>query len=153
MTGPSDPDRRQFFRRFAGEVVRSAVSVVGAVEELRERSAAEAASLLRPDPEPDPAAVAVLDAPAPDQAAAAAATAAAATASPAGPWVGSDGHVIPDPVPGEARGFRTPFRFAPGDDATLLVIDQRRLPDQLIELPVRSAREAAAGLVRRAWGR
>ena len=111
MTGPSDPDRRQFFRRFAGEVVRSAVSVVGAVEELRERSAAEAASLLRPDPEPDPAAVAVLDAPAPDQAAAAAATAAAATAAaataaPAGPRVGSDGHVIPDPVPGEARRLR-----------------------------------------------
>ena len=144
MTGPSDPDRRQFFRRFAGEVVRSAVSVVGAVEELRERSAAEAASLFREDAQSDPSAIAVLDTPPADQAPAA--PAAAAGAAPAGPRVGSDGHIIPDPVPGEARGFRTPFRFAPGDDATLLVIDQRRLPDQLVEVPVRTAREGAAAI-------
>jgi methylthioribose-1-phosphate isomerase len=43
---------------------------------------------------------------------------------------------------GSPRGFRTPFRFASGDDATLLVIDQRRLPWELIEHPVRSATEA-----------
>ena len=40
------------------------------------------------------------------------------------------------------RGFRTPFRFA-DDDRTLLLVDQRRLPDALVEHPVRSAAEAA----------
>ena len=54
MTGPADPDRRQFFRRFAGDVVRGAASVVGAVEELRDRSAAEASSLLRDEPDIEP---------------------------------------------------------------------------------------------------
>ncbi|MEZ0239527.1 MAG: S-methyl-5-thioribose-1-phosphate isomerase [Chloroflexota bacterium] len=43
---------------------------------------------------------------------------------------------------GIARGFRTPFRFE--SDDVLLVIDQRRLPEDLIEIPVRSAPEAAA---------
>ncbi|HEX8024759.1 MAG TPA: S-methyl-5-thioribose-1-phosphate isomerase [Candidatus Limnocylindrales bacterium] len=132
MTGASDPDRRQFFRRFAGEVVRSAVSVVATVEELRERSAAEAAGLFREEPEPDSGGVATAAPP--------------EDSSPAGPRVGSDGHVIRDPEPGEARGFRTPFRFAPGDDATLLVIDQRKLPDQLVEVPVTTAREAAIAI-------
>jgi methylthioribose-1-phosphate isomerase len=40
------------------------------------------------------------------------------------------------------RGFRTPFRFA-DDDRTLLLVDQRRLPDELVEHPVRSGAEAA----------
>jgi hypothetical protein len=48
--GPIDPTRRQFFRRFAGEVVTSAATVVGAVTELRDRSAAEAAVLLGESP-------------------------------------------------------------------------------------------------------
>jgi methylthioribose-1-phosphate isomerase len=40
------------------------------------------------------------------------------------------------------HGFRTPFRFA-DDDRTLLLIDQRKLPDALVEHPVRSGAEAA----------
>jgi methylthioribose-1-phosphate isomerase len=40
------------------------------------------------------------------------------------------------------KGFRTPFRFAPDDDGTLLLIDQRKLPGELVEHPVRSAAEA-----------
>jgi methylthioribose-1-phosphate isomerase len=43
---------------------------------------------------------------------------------------------------GGPRGFRTPFRFAPDDDGTLLLIDQRRLPAEVVEHPVRSAAEA-----------
>jgi methylthioribose-1-phosphate isomerase len=133
MTEPTDPDRRQFFRRFAGEVVRGAVSVAGAASELRNRSAEEAASLLREDPDP-------------------AMTPAAGVAGPpaAVPRIGSDGHMTPEPASAaseeasaEPRGFRTPFRFAPDDERTLLVIDQRRLPDQLVEVPVRDARDAA----------
>ncbi|MBI2763708.1 MAG: S-methyl-5-thioribose-1-phosphate isomerase [Chloroflexi bacterium] len=38
-------------------------------------------------------------------------------------------------------GFRTPFRFE--SDHVLLVIDQRTLPNVLVELPVRSAHEGA----------
>ncbi len=38
-------------------------------------------------------------------------------------------------------GFRTPFRFA--SDDVLMVIDQRALPDALLELPVKSAHDAA----------
>src|SRR3954451_11169564 len=41
-----DPSRRQFFRRFASEVITSAAQVVGAVAEIRDRSASEAAVLL-----------------------------------------------------------------------------------------------------------
>ncbi len=43
---------------------------------------------------------------------------------------------IPNPT-----GFRTPFRFE--SDQVLLVIDQRALPDSLVELPIKSAHEGA----------
>ena len=105
-----DPTRRQFFRRFAGEVVTSAAQVVGAVTELRDRSAAEAAALLDPD--------------------GVAASAAAAETEPAAP----------------PTGFRTPFRFE--SDNVLLLIDQRKLPDELVEVPVRSASDAASAIRR-----
>ena len=42
---------------------------------------------------------------------------------------------------GAPAGFRTPFRFATDD--RLLVIDQRRLPDELVEFEVTSAADAA----------
>jgi methylthioribose-1-phosphate isomerase len=48
----------------------------------------------------------------------------------------------PPGQPDGPRGFRTPFRFAPDDDGTLLLIDQRKLPGELVEHPVRSAAEA-----------
>ncbi len=41
-------------------------------------------------------------------------------------------------------GFRTPFRFE--SDQVLLVIDQRALPDTLIELPIRSAHDGARAI-------
>ncbi|HJP88245.1 MAG TPA: S-methyl-5-thioribose-1-phosphate isomerase [Candidatus Limnocylindrales bacterium] len=108
----ADPTRRQFFRRFAGDVITSAAQVVGAVAEIRDRSASEAAVLLgAPTLAPTPAAV-------------------AATAEALGP---ADN--------GAPSGFRTPFRF--DTDDVLLVIDQRKLPDQLVEVPVRTASEAA----------
>ncbi len=48
----------------------------------------------------------------------------------------------PDDVPGVAgaSGFRTPFRE---DGGILYLIDQRRLPDELVEYPCRSAGEVA----------
>jgi len=126
VTSPQDPDRRQFFRRFAGEVARSAVQVVDAVGELRDRTAAEAAGLLSDQP-------VALPAPA------------ATSPGAAAPSVGSDAHALPEVGPGPApTGFRTPFRF--GADDELLVIDQRRLPDSLIEVPVRDAHDAAEAI-------
>jgi len=113
---PADPTRRQFFRRFAGEVVTSAATVVGAVTELRDRSAAEAAVLLG-EPRLNPRGNGT-----------APSGASAATAAPA------------DEAP-IAAVFRTPFRF--GSDNELLVIDQRKLPDQLVEMPIRSGSDAA----------
>ncbi len=41
-------------------------------------------------------------------------------------------------------GFRTPFRFA--SENLLLVIDQRALPDAMVEMPVRSAQDAARAI-------
>src|SRR3712207_5042499 len=40
-----DASRRQFFRQLAGEVIAGAGHVVGAVTELRDRSAAEASAM------------------------------------------------------------------------------------------------------------
>ena len=109
----ADPTRRQFFRRFAGDVVTSAAQVVGAVTELRDRSAAEASVLLG------------------DQVAAPGNGATVAGAAPA-------------PAAEAPVGFRTPFRFE--SDKVLLLIDQRKLPDALVEVPVRSASDAAVAI-------
>ena len=117
---PVDPSRRQFFRRFAGEVVTSAATVVGAVTELRDRSAAEAATLLG---EP----LASTTTPAPGVA--------------AGPGVEAAGSGAAGSAP---TGFRTPFRFE--SDRVLLLIDQRKLPDALEEVPIRSASDAAIAI-------
>jgi methylthioribose-1-phosphate isomerase len=51
--------------------------------------------------------------------------------------------IADEPASGPAagpRGFRTPFRE---DDGVLFLIDQRRLPDALVEYPCRSAGEVA----------
>jgi len=112
---PPDPSRRQFFRRFAGEVLTGAAQVAAAVEDLRERSAAEASVLLG------------------DEVPTAGAVAGASAAVP--------GTAIAEGFP---RGFRTPFRF--DSDDVLLVIDQRRLPDALIEIALRGAHDTAAAI-------
>ena len=114
---PADPARRAFFRQFAGEVITSAAQVVGAVTELRDRSAAEATALLG------------------DQKLGGGSPAGGAGAAAA------SGTAETTTVGGSPTGFRTPFRFE--SDNVLLVIDQRRLPDALVEMPVRSASDAA----------
>jgi methylthioribose-1-phosphate isomerase len=52
-----------------------------------------------------------------------------------------DGAPAVAPVP---AGTRTPFRF--GDDDTLLLLDQRRLPDAFIEVSIRSAVDGATAM-------
>jgi hypothetical protein len=49
--------------------------------------------------------------------------------------------VQPSAASDAPSGFRTPFRFA--SDAVLLVLDQRRLPEELVEFEVRSAQDAS----------
>ena len=110
---PIDPSRRQFFRRFAGDMLTSAAQVVGVVADLRDRSAAEASALLG---EP---------------------ISSAAPGEARHPVAGDD----EAPLDGPPTGFRTPFRFE--SDDVLLVIDQRRLPDALVEVPIRNASDAA----------
>lgn len=112
----ADPTRRAFFRQFAGDVITSAAQVVGAVTELRDRSAQEAAVLL---------------------------------GEPGGGTAGASAGTSAAPADAEAAtdapaGFRTPFRFE--SDEVLLVIDQRKLPDALVEVPVRSASDAATAI-------
>jgi methylthioribose-1-phosphate isomerase len=50
-----------------------------------------------------------------------------------------EGEGLPDTMP----GFRTPFRSAPDEPRTLLVLDQRLLPGEVREHAVRSAADAA----------
>jgi methylthioribose-1-phosphate isomerase len=127
-----DAGRRQFFRRFAGELITGAGQVVGAVTELRDRSAAEASVLL--SQRGSNGSTPVVSPPASTATAAPAATKRAApTAEPA-----------PPPVIDAPTGFRTPFRFESED--VLLVIDQRRLPDQLVEVRVENANDAARAI-------
>jgi methylthioribose-1-phosphate isomerase len=113
---PFDTERRRFFRRFAGEIITSAGQVVGAVTELRDRSAAEASALLG------------------SRGTNGATSTAAAQAGPGDT----------DASAAAAAGFRTPFRFLSDDE--LLVIDQRRLPDELSEMGVRTANDAARAI-------
>lgn len=105
--GPvADEGRRRFFRNFAGEMLQTAASVVGAASVLQRSSLAAATALLDPEGTAD---------------AIAAGADAAGTTRPS--------------------GFRTAFRFA--TDEQLVIIDQRRIPEALVEYEVRSAGHAA----------
>ncbi len=114
--GEVDAGRRRFFRQFAGEMVQTAATVVGAAQALRETSAQAARAIL------DPQAGATILAGVPE----------------------ADG-AGPAPNGGGAAGFRTPFRFA-DDPAVLLVLDQRRLPEELVEFEVPSAADAVVAI-------
>ncbi|MFL5675700.1 MAG: S-methyl-5-thioribose-1-phosphate isomerase [Chloroflexota bacterium] len=103
----ADLGRRRFFRAFAGEIVQTAATMVGAAQALQQISAEAAGAILNPG---------ATETPAPTD----------------GPHVGirADG----------PSGFRTPFRE---DGGVLYLIDQRKLPDELVEYPVKSAGETA----------
>ena len=71
----------------------------------------------------------------------ASAEAASAILEPGRPAAGRAGRPAAAPAADRRRrGFRTPFRE---DDGVLYLIDQRRLPDALVEYPCRSAGEVA----------
>jgi methylthioribose-1-phosphate isomerase len=110
---PVDLGRRRFFRQFAGELIHTAATVAGAAQALQQASAEAASVILNPE-------------------------GAARLLGPAG----DDTSGTPGAAGGAAgpSGFRTPFRE---DGGTLYLIDQRRLPDVLVEYPTRSAGEVA----------
>ena len=103
-----DLGRRRFFRAFAGELIQTAATMVGAAQALQQISAEAAGAILNP--------------------------------------VGSELDTVPDvddQITGAGigpSGFRTPFRE---DGGVLYLIDQRRLPDALVENPCKSAGEVA----------
>jgi methylthioribose-1-phosphate isomerase len=126
-----DEGRRRFFRELAGEVLSSAASVVAAAGGLRRDSSA---ILLDPRP--------VVQAPLP------LAPGEVRSGAPS-PGIGPTGSTVPSSASGlsgvAASRFRTPFRMS-ADETALLVIDQRRLPDELVEVELRSAGDAAAAI-------
>jgi methylthioribose-1-phosphate isomerase len=113
VPAPVDLGRRRFFRAFAGELINTAATVAGAAQALQQASAEAASVILNPE-----GAARLLGPP------------------------GDDTSGIPGAADGATgpSGFRTPFRE---DAGTLYLIDQRRLPDALVEYPCRSAGEVA----------
>ena len=109
-----DLGRRRFFRAFGVELINTAATVAGAAQALQQASAEAAGAILNPE-----GAAARLGAGAASDAGAVATAEAAATG---------------------AAGFRTPFRE---DGGVLYLIDQRKLPDALVEYPCRSAGEVS----------
>ena len=108
----ADLGRRRFFRQFAGDMVNTAATVIGAAQALQRASAEAAGALLDPD-----GTAARMDA------------AVAPATTPATP-------AVPEPP----TGFRTAFRE---DGGFLYMVDQRKLPDELVEVSNRSASEVA----------
>ena len=105
--------RRRFFRAFAGELFQTAATLTGAAQALQQASAQAAGAILNP----------------------------ADAERLLGP-VGDDAAAIPGAANASSgpTGFRTPFRE---DGGVLHLIDQRLLPDALVEYPCTSAGEVA----------
>ncbi|HEX5826670.1 MAG TPA: hypothetical protein VFY23_04060 [Candidatus Limnocylindrales bacterium] len=114
---PPDPARRRFFRQFAGEVATSMGSVLGAAQVLQQQSAEAARDLLAGDP---------------------------ATGAAAGSTATVAGLRAPTPeIDASTAGWRAPFRW---DGDVCWVVDQRRLPDRLGDVPVRGAADAVTAV-------
>jgi eIF-2B alpha/beta/delta-like uncharacterized protein len=117
ITAP-DPNRRRFFRQFAGDVMTSVGSVIGAAQLLQQESAQAARELLG-DPE-------AVDA-------GAVGPGAAVPAAPEGPREER----------AAGAGFRAPMRW---DGDVCRVVDQRRLPDVLVDIEVRGGGDGVAAI-------
>ena len=112
--------RRRFFRQFAGEILQTAATVVGTAQALQRASAEAAGAILDP--------------------------VGSASRLEDGRDSGSRAAEPPEPPAPHGglapTGFRTPFR----EDGFLYLIDQRKLPDELVEVEVRNAPEAATAI-------
>jgi methylthioribose-1-phosphate isomerase len=103
----TDPDRRRFFRVFAGDVASSVGAVIGVAQTLQQQSAEAARELLGETPT------------------------SAADGGPKGE------------EPAMGAGFRAAFRW---DDDVCRLVDQRRLPDVLVDLEVRGTVDAVTAI-------
>ena len=112
---PPDPNRRLFFRQVARDAVSSVGNVVGVAQSIQESSADAARELLGSPPRD-----------------------AAREGDPAEATVTPDGEPIP--LDASAAGWRAPYRW---DGDVCRVVDQRRLPDTLVDLELRGAAESA----------
>lgn len=131
----ADPERRRFFRAFAAEAVEAAGAIAGALGTIQREAASARDELLGRDE----VAGGVREA----------GPAGGAPRTPAG--AGRAGRALPDDRwtragvavgdPGDT--FRSPYRW---DEGRLLLVDQRRLPDELVEVPCRSGGEVAAAI-------
>jgi S-methyl-5-thioribose-1-phosphate isomerase len=118
---PPDPNRRRFFRQFAGEVVTSVGSAIGAAQTLQVVSAEAARDLLG------------------------GAGQGGSSGASASVRVGATG--ITTAAPGEVDGstavWRSPFRW---DGDVCRIVDQRRLPDSLVDLELRGAADTVTAI-------
>jgi methylthioribose-1-phosphate isomerase len=122
--GGVDVARRQFFRAFADQIVQTAATVAGVAGELQRTSAEAASVLLRGDAQP---------------------------LTPGAGWAGGGGAGTTianradasNPADGTAAGFRTSFRW---DDGRLFLVDQRRLPTELVEMTCESPGDVVRAL-------
>ena len=124
---PPDPDRRRFFRQFAGEVVTSVGSMMGAAQTLQETSAEAARELLG-----GPPATATTQAAGVMQTTAASRTGGASSLTTAGAELDAS-----------TAGWRAPFRW---DGDVCRIVDQRRLPDVLVELELRGSADTVGAI-------
>ena len=124
---PPDPNRRRFFRQFAGDVVTSVGTALGAAQTLQAASAEAAREILGSD------------------AGAAGVTPAAGGATTAGVPVGTSGLTTAgrDEVDASTAVWRSPFRW---DGDVCRIVDQRRLPDRLVDLELRGAGDTVTAI-------
>jgi methylthioribose-1-phosphate isomerase len=109
--------RRRFFRAMADDAVRTAATLVGAAGALRETTREMAEGLLADT-----------------------APAAGSGGTPAGSGRTPAGAAAAAPAP---AGFRSPFRL---EADRLVLVDQRRLPDELVEVACASAGDVAQAI-------
>ncbi len=135
---PPDPDeairlaRRQFFRAFVSDAVRTAANVAGVAGALRRTSAEVAGTLLgvteAPAEPPEPLPF----------------TFASSGVGPAGAPGASHAGLTSGGVAASAAGFRSPFRL---DADSIVLLDQRRLPDDLVEVSCRTAPDVRVAIL------
>jgi methylthioribose-1-phosphate isomerase len=130
----ADLGRRRFFRDFAADTIKAAASIAGAAGALQREAVSARDDLLAPElPPAAPAGAGRAGRAVPSDRGSP-----AGRAFPADRWAGSV-VAVSDP----AGTFRSPYRW---DDGRLLLIDQRRLPDELVEVACHTGAEVAAAI-------